>query len=77
MANKKQQTDAPGRKALRQAYKQAAAAFGDGQRFGRIRRRILGGELFKNIADDEHCTISYVSKVRTRAGIKRRVTPLP
>jgi hypothetical protein len=67
----------PGRKALRQAYKQAAQVYGDTQRFGRIRRRILGGELYKVIAADEKVTISYISLVRSRAGIARRVTPRP
>jgi hypothetical protein len=46
-------------------------------RFDRIRLRILAGELFKVIAMDERVTLSYVSKVRTRAGIARRVTPRP
>lgn len=46
-------------------------------RFDRIRLRILAGELFKVIAVDEHVTLAYVSTVRMRAGIPRRVKPRP
>ena len=73
---KKQQTDIPGRTALRQAYKQAAQVYDQKPtRFERIKRRILAQDLFKVIAADERCTISYVSMVRMRAGLPRRVNP--
>lgn len=41
----------------------------------RIRARILAGEKFREIANSEKVTVSYVSKVRAQFGIPRRIKP--
>ena len=49
----------PGRKALRQAYKQAAQVYGDTQRFGRIRRRIGRAEEVVAIVPTSHSPVKH------------------
>jgi hypothetical protein len=44
-------------------------------RFSRIRMRILAGDKFSRIAQDEGVTVAYVSKVRIKAEIPRRIQP--
>ena len=44
-------------------------------RFRRIVARLLRGDLMRGIAEDEGTTVAYISKVRSRAGILRRVQP--
>lgn len=47
----------------------------DTERFRRIVIRLLRKEKFKEIARAEGVSCSYISHVRARAGIPRRVNP--
>jgi hypothetical protein len=49
----------------------------DYQRFARVKAAILAGRRYVEIATEEGCTVSYVCLIRIRAGIPRRLKPLP